>query len=248
MLLNHMSTKVNGNTCFRLAGTQNTQFLTHTVPLHAPGRSSNPSLTIHCIYGQKSIRCPTSTAAPWVTCSSKKPHNDAIWEPGLLVQDAQPASRLRKHLKGQGDWQWVSTHGMDNLPRGLRGQGSCHSIHSLPQHRPTWLAQQLFLSFPTHERPRWLPFRDREAHQDLQSQLNLHLPRFSSNRYLAHIFNSTHFNTNFSLEGFDRENPHPSLKQTYNPMGLDRSTLVESSIPVSSWCSFENSQEKNRKV
>lgn len=127
-------------------------------------------------------------------------------------------------------------------------QGSCHSVHSLPQHRPTWLAQQLFLSFPTQERPCWLPFRDREAHQDLQSQLNLHLPRFSSNRYLAHIFNSTHFNTNFSLEGFDRENPHPSLKQAYNPMGLDRSTLVESSIPVSSWCSFENSQEKNRKV
>lgn len=164
MLLNHMSTKVNGNTCFRLAGTQNTQFLTHwllTTPscmlraLHAPGRSSNPSLTIHCIYEQKSIRWPTSTAAPWVTCSSRKPHNDAIWEPGLLVQDAQPAYRLRKHLKGQGDWQWVSTHETDNLPRALRGQSSfyrsCHSIHSCDSSPQLWLR-----SFHSIGPPDWL--------------------------------------------------------------------------------------------
>lgn len=141
MLLNHMPTKVNGNTCFRLTGTQNTQFLTHwllTTPscmlraLHAPGRSSNPSLTIHCIYGQKSIRCPTSTAAPWVTCASRKPHNDAIWEPGLLVQDAQPAYRPHKHLKGQGDWQWVSKHGTENLPRVLREQSAFYMSLTLP--------------------------------------------------------------------------------------------------------------------
>lgn len=172
MLLNHMPTKVNGNTCFRLTGTQNTQFLTHwllTTPscmlraLHAPGRSSNPSLTIHCIYGRKSIRCPTSTAAPWVTWSSRKPHNDAIWEPGLLVQDAQPAYRPHKHLKSQGDWQWISTHETENLPRVLRGQSafflhvphSTHSCNSSPPLRlgpfhgtgpPDWLSSSSFHS------------------------------------------------------------------------------------------------------
>lgn len=181
MLLNHMPTKVNGNTCFRLAGTQNTQFLTHwllTTPscmrraLHAPGRSSNPSFTIHCIYGQKSIRCPTSTAAPWVTCTSRKPHNDAIWEPGLLVQDAQPAYRPHKHLKGQGDWQWVSTHGTVGLLHVPHSTHSCNSSPLLqlgPFHGtgpPDWLSSS-FLSLPTQKRPHWLPFGDRAAHQDL---------------------------------------------------------------------------------
>lgn len=183
MLLNHMSTKVNGNTCFRLAGTQNTQFLTHwllTTPscmlraLHAPGCSSNLSLTTPCIYGQKSIRCPTSTAAPWVTCSSRKPHNDAIWEPGLLVQDAQPAYRTaqtsygpRRLTMSQHTWNRESSPSsagtvsflhvmslhpqLQQIPSAVAG--------ALPQYRATWLSQQLFLSCPTQERETSLIFQ-----------------------------------------------------------------------------------------
>lgn len=124
---------------------------------------ATPALPSTASTDGKVIRCPTSTAAPWVTCSSRKPHNDAIWEPGLLVQDAQPAYRPHKHLKSQGDWQWISTHETENLPRVLRGHSafflhvphSTYSCNSSPPLRlgpfhgtgpPDWLSSSSFHS------------------------------------------------------------------------------------------------------
>lgn len=143
MLLNH--TKVSGNTGFRLAGTQNTQFFTHQL-LTTPSRmlwalcsrspqQPQPHHPLHLQTEEYQMPLPHSIAAPWVTCLSRKPHNDAIWELGLLVQDTHPTYRLGKHLKSQGEWQWISTRLPENLPQVLWKHPSytiwsCHFIHS----------------------------------------------------------------------------------------------------------------------